>query len=157
MLLPRNNKTIKSCYLLSRALPPIIIFLKTTCTHITRGAVLVCPNSRKCLQSLEMERRARFSYFLFEPLQARNNERSSRSIDLKEPVPEENISVPCSLLRNKIFSSLVFLLVKPLVFKGHPHSGDTKFVPGKMFTQSLYLLPLLREQFYSGDILALKK
>ena len=37
------------------------------------------------------------------------------------------------------------------LFKGHLHSGITKFGLGKMFTQSLYLLPLLKGHLYSGE------
>ena len=37
------------------------------------------------------------------------------------------------------------------LFKGQLHSGDSKFGPGKMFTESLYLLPLLKGYFYSGE------
>lgn len=36
-------------------------------------------------------------------------------------------------------------------FMGNLHSGDSKFGPGKMFTESLYLLPLLKGYFYSGE------
>ena len=38
-----------------------------------------------------------------------------------------------------------------LLFKGHIHSGDTKFGPEKMFTLSLYLLPPLKGHLYSGE------
>ena len=37
------------------------------------------------------------------------------------------------------------------LFKGHLHAGITKFGLGKMFTKSLYLLPLLKEHLYSGE------
>ena len=37
------------------------------------------------------------------------------------------------------------------LFKGHLHAGDTKFGPSKMFTQSFYVLPLLKGQLYSGE------
>lgn len=36
----------------------------------------------------------------------------------------------------------------PPLFEGHLHSGETRFVPEKMFTQSLYLLPLLKGHLY---------
>ena len=34
---------------------------------------------------------------------------------------------------------------------GHLYSKDTKFGPGKMFTSSLYLLPLLKGHLYLGE------
>ena len=37
------------------------------------------------------------------------------------------------------------------LFKGHLHSGVTKFGLGRMFTQFLYLLPLLKGQLYSEE------
>ena len=37
------------------------------------------------------------------------------------------------------------------LFKGNLHSGITKFGLGKMFTQSLHLLPLLKGHLYSEE------
>ena len=34
---------------------------------------------------------------------------------------------------------------------GPLNSGDTNFGPGKMFTLSLYLLPLMKGHLYSGE------
>ena len=34
---------------------------------------------------------------------------------------------------------------------GHLYSRDTKYGPGKVFTKSLYLLPLLKKHLYSGE------
>ena len=38
----------------------------------------------------------------------------------------------------------------PLI-KGHLHSGDTKFCPGKMLTLFMYLMPLLKGHLYSPE------
>ena len=43
--------------------------------------------------------------------------------------------------------------MEPLRTLGDLYSRETKFVPGKIqFTLSLYLFPLLKGHFYSGEI-----